>query len=406
VLGGAEVPSEYLEGVWNEQLGWLLELPGQLPRPRLLCIDGAAGFCALADPAVWGLAALALSEALGERKGQPHPILRPWNAEQAPAELAVLLEAIHAVVLRPDVARRPWAVEAFALAGRLHTTREPSPQPAPLLSRPARAVRALLEGEHRSSLLQEIGDQPIELEALGAHCELSGVAWSRMARAIWKSWQAQGCPADRDGLLGPLAPTRDRFWPHLPPEVFDAAWPRWVQGGGSWPFSAFGPTQWSAFIDNWSRHWLTRGDSSVYHAAFEVMGLESVRHAIDVGQLLNAPEAECLPLLAILWRRFPSALLTLLCERQKSADTPAVSRLLRSAPASASTDVVRALAEGLAPRSTERAMLDEARQWLSSRVSARGADWRPAYALLVELEARVARAVRARGGARTRGEHQ
>jgi hypothetical protein len=43
-------------------------------------------------------------------------------------------------------------------------------------------------------------------------------------------------------------------------------------------------------------------------------------------------------------------------------------------------------------------MLDEARSWLMGRVAARAPQWREAYGLLVELENRLARSIKARGG--------
>src|SRR5690606_37477048 len=76
-LSGADIPAEQLEMLWNEQLGWLVELPGELPRPRLLCY-AHHGVSPLARHAVWMLALLAASELLGERQGRAHPLLRPW----------------------------------------------------------------------------------------------------------------------------------------------------------------------------------------------------------------------------------------------------------------------------------------------------------------------------------------
>jgi hypothetical protein len=409
-LSGAEVPSEYLEGVWNEQLGWLVELPGQLPQPRLLCFT-APNAGPLARHAVWMLALLAASELLGERQGRAHPLLRPWAAPIAEERLAPVLDAIYTALAQPDVADTEWAIEAFALGGRLLeggpddllgespgelSPSEASAAPPHPLARPARLARALLDGELDSAWLRDFGAHPLELRALQAACVLCGIAWSRMAHALWKNWQVRGCPAEGDRLFAPDSPDASHFWPHLPPEVMGTAWVRWTSAP-HWPFACFGPQQWSAFVDYFAERWRRAASSGVWRTAFEHMDLASVQRAVERGRLLEAPPGELRPLLDCIWRRFPGWLSARLCESAASGDAGAVAQLLESAPHAIEDEIARRLGDELSRRSTRRPVIDAARAWLFVKISARRGDWRSAYAQLGELETRLARAERARG---------
>jgi hypothetical protein len=409
-LSGAEVPSEYLEGVWNEQLGWLVDFPGQLPQPRLLC-STAPNAGPLAHHAVWMLALLAASELLGERQGRAHPLLRPWVNPPAKERLAPVLDAIYAALAQPEVLATEWAIEAFALAGRLLdggpddflgespgelSSPEASRAPPHPLARPARLAQALLDGELDSAWLRGFGAHPLELRALQAACSLRGIAWSRMAHALWKNWQVRGCPAEGDRLLSPDSPDASHFWPHLPAEVMGTAWVRWT-AAPHWPFACFGPLQWSAFVDYFADRWRRVPSSGVWRAAFEQMDLASMQRAMERGRLLEAPPEPVRPLFECAWRRFPVWLSARLCEFAASGDAGAVAHLLESAPHALEDEIASALGDELARRSTRRPVIDAARAWLFAKISARRGDWRSAYARLGELETRLARADRARG---------
>jgi hypothetical protein len=404
-LCGAEVPSEQLEALWNEQLAQLIELPGELPQPRLLC-STAPDTSPLARHAVWMLGLLAASELLGERQGRTHPLLRPWGARPTSERLRPMLDAIYAALADVDVAEREWAVEGFALAGRLlepddadseSTLPDDARSAAPhALARPAQLAQALLDGGLDGGWLRGFGEHPLELRALQAACDHRHIAWSRMAHAIWKTWQSRGCPADQDRLLSPGAVAAPAFWPHLPPEVLGTAWVRWISAS-TWPFTSFAAGQWSAFANYFGDRWRRAPASGVWRAAFEHMDLANVERALERGRLLHAPEPEVRPLLASIWRRFPAWLVCKLGERAASGDEAAVTHLLETAPAAADDEIVRTLAEELCRRSTQKPVIDSARSFLFAKVAARRGDWRSAYALLVDLEARLARAERARG---------
>jgi len=415
-LSGVEVATELLVTAWNEQLGWLVELPGELPRPRLLCYAHHR-VSPLARHAVWMLAMLAASELLGDRQGGAHPLLRPWGDELAPEALGTVLDAIYVELARPEVAERPWAVEAFALVGRLLESDNdaddvglegaPDERPARTLGwhplgRPARLVRALTDGEIDSAWLDGFGDHPLDLPALGAACELRHVAWSRMAHALWKTWQHRGCPADTDRLFAPDSPHRELLWPHLPAEVLGAAWARWTEHS-TWPFACFASAQWTAFADYFGERWQLAPSSALWRHAFEHMSLELVQRTIARAELLATDAPEARALLEQAWRRFPAWLSELVCESASAADAPAVARLLDATPTPLDDELLHPFGEELSRRSTRRDVIDAARAWLFVKISARRGDWRSAYALLGELESRLARAERARGASASFG---
>lgn len=407
-LTGAEVPGELLASVLGEQLGVLFEFPGELPRPRLLAAPEGE-VCPLALHGVWLLAALAASESLDDGR-LSHPLLCPWADDRLPPELLPVLDAIHAAVVRPEVAARAWAVEAFALGGRLLESApdeadevdevEPSPHaPTPHpLARPARMVQAVLAGDIPGAWLDGFGEHPLELRALQAACALERVSWPRVAHALWKSWQNAGCPEEALSPFAPAGPYRDQLWPHLPPEVLSAAWTRWVRADTPWPFECFGASQWSAFVDLFAERWRRAPHSAVWRAAFERMDLAHLARAIDSGRLLEPhPDGSALPLLASACRRYPGWLVAKLRESAATADAGALGSLLAAAPRQLGDEIVRVLSEELARRSTQRAVMDVTRAWLHRRLQERRGDFRHTHALFVDLEQRLARARRASG---------
>ncbi|HTV20997.1 MAG TPA: hypothetical protein VMG12_20065, partial [Polyangiaceae bacterium] len=339
-LSGSDVPAEHLEHAWNEQLGWLISLPGELPRPRLLCYAHPQ-VPPLARHPVWLLAMLAASELLGERRGREHPLLRPWGSAGASEQLGAMLDAIYVELARPDLAVHEWAVEAFALVGRLldgdadlddehpddargDADVESGPSARGALSwhplgRPARLVRALTDGDIDAAWLEGFGDHPLDLRALGAACELRHVAWSRMAHALWKTWQHRGCPAEADRLFAPDSPHRELMWPHLPPEVLGVAWTRWTEHA-AWPLSSFGAVQWSAFVDYFGERWRDAPAAPIWRLAFEQLNLDGLKRAIGQADLLGSEAPEARALLECAWRRFPAWLSTSLVECAAAAD--------------------------------------------------------------------------------------
>lgn len=425
-LAGAEVPLDCLETLWNEQLACLVELPGELPRPRLACAAPPSALANAARPAttdvepglsshpVWLLALLAASEQLAEGRGRVHPLLRPWSSPASIERLRPMLDIIYAELARPELAARAWAVEAFALVGRLlqdddlelaglediaETADGHAAAPAHPLSRPAQLARALQDGALDAAWLAGFGAHPLELPALEAACALRNVAWSRWAHAAWKAWQNAGCPAHADSLFSPEGEHRSRLWPHLPPEVMAAAWPRWVASGRRWPFELFGASQWAAFVDLFVQRWQQTPESALWREAFAHLPQAELERAVHAAQLLDAAvDARFTqPLLRQAWRRSPTWLAGELSRHADAGQARAVARLLAAVPEDIEDRLVQRLSEELARRTTQRGVIDAARAWLFEKISARRSDWRAAYALFAELEARLARAERVRG---------
>jgi hypothetical protein len=422
VLSGAEVPLDSLESLWNEQLSCLVELPGELPRPRLLVgpeepgapawLPRAAGHRTPSRHAVWMLALLAASELLGDRQGRAHPLLRPWRGPVSLGRLRPMLDAIYAELARPEHAAQPWAVDAFELVGRLLDQRDDlehlgeddaddvaegtAPAPGHALSRPSHLARSLGSAGMDGAWLDGFGAHPLELPALEAACAQRQVPWSRWAHAAWKAWQGHGCPERHDRLFSPDAVHHQRFWPHLPPEVMASAWTRWVASGASWPFEYFGVSQWSAFVDLFVKRWQQAPESPLWRAAIAQMPLGELQRALGEAALLDTGTAAAQVLIERAWQRFPAWLTDELCQRAGSGDARAVAQLLARAPHDAEDALVQVLCKELGQRSTQRAVIDAARAWLFAKISARRSDWRSAYALLNELEARLARAERVR----------
>jgi hypothetical protein len=86
-----------------------------------------------------------------------------------------------------------------------------------------------------------------------------------------------------------------------------------------------------------------------------------------------------------------------LIARIEAHDAEGFARCLEAAPPQLDPELLPALSAALGQRTVRRAVLDEARRWLSRRVETRAQHWRAAYALLSTVEERVARSIRARG---------
>src|SRR5262249_6559353 len=155
--------------------------------------------------------------------------------------------------------------------------------------------------------------------------------WSRMAHALWKTWQRRGCPAECEGLFAPDGPHRELLWPHLPPEVFGAAWARWTERD-EWPFACFGPAQWAAFVDYFCERWQHAPGAPAWLRAFEHASLDRLPPIIVRAGLLAAEGSDARTLLERAWRRHPAGLSALLRERAAAGDARGVARLLDAAP--------------------------------------------------------------------------
>lgn len=398
LLCGAEPPGESLRMLWDEQLGWMVELEDELPRPRLLCFHGAANGSPLSSHGAWALAALAISEVLELREGARHPLLRPWTVDSSDPRLPRLFDTIFDQVTRPEVERRDFAVEAFALAGRWFAqSGEPPAMANHALVRPYALVRALLAERLDGASLAGFGAHAVEVRALRAECERQQVPWSQMIQGLWLAFQAASAPSELDSLFAPTSSSRRELWPHLPSAVVDAAWTRWSELSQAWPFESFDRGQWLALISCFTRRWRTDPALARWAPAFDAMELEWVERALRDGNVLAGDDERSGGILRIVWRRFPEWVTRLLIDRIAAGDAVAIRSLLRAAPRNPDAALMGALAQSWSRREVGTSTLDEACRWLHAQVMARGSEWRRAYALLCELELRRLRARRARG---------
>lgn len=424
LLCGVDVPVETLEAVWAEQLEQLVELPRQLPEPRLGGLgDDVARRAPLLHVDAWRLAALAISERLPEKSGAPHSVLRPWTAPHTHAALPSLLAAVYRLLVQLPESALDWALGAFALAGRLEQRgalddflndrsprtdvralgSEPPDAAVRALLRPSAIARAVTRAKLSWPLVLGLGAQPCELAALERLCEQERIPWPRLAQTLWLAWSDAGAPENGTTLLGPESPHAALFWPHLPVLSFDAAWQRWAERAPHFPYAAFEKTQWACFVKHWCRELaLTppRWPLAHWRAAFAAIEQSWAAHAFDESDLLRGAPPGASELLEVLWRRFPAWLGELVAAALMLANPAGLSLLLAAAPPAETRALVATLTAELGKRSAGSAAIDVARAWLRRQVVARGAGWRDAYALLGELELKSNRAERARGASR------
>ncbi len=398
VLDGAKVPRDYLTQIWNEQLSWIVDLEGEaeLPKPRLLCWEGSSRASILANPLVWSLAALAISERLGAAQGGRHAVLRPWAQELTNPKLLRLLDAIHACLLRPEIACFEWSVRAFALIGRLYNTAPGKHDVSNVhaLAKPAFVVRQFLN-DRQTVAVELLGPHALEARALRHEGETRAVDWPQLAEAAWRDWRRRGCSPAAEGWFAPNSPCSELLWPHLPPDVLDAVWSRW--GDEPWPLHRWGSVQWLAFAERWPRQYPRHPASPNWALALERLDEPSLERVLGDNQLWGAGAPLSPRLSAILWRRAPRGMLAQLLTRIEAHDADSVGRCLSGAPPEVDPELLPALSNALAQRTVRRQVLEETRRWISRRVETRSPHWREAYALFATLEERVARSVRARG---------
>lgn len=402
-LAGADIPLEYVTPVWNEAVQLLVELPGQLPRNRVLELVATAGIAAhspahspamaTGDPAtLFRLAALALSERLPPTVGLPHPVLRPWHDRFATGPLIAALDAIHASALEAHGGPE-WPLQAFALAGRLRAVgvlgdAEPHP-----LARPSALVHELPKDELPWSWVAKLGAHALEFAALRHECKLAAVEWPRMARALWQAFERAGRPSEGDALFSSSASAARWLWPHVPPALLPRLLLRYRNRGADWSPASLSASHWEALLAELARS-PDSADGATWLPIVEALPPTWARKLWSEETLFLLPPDAAEQLLEALWRRFPELLLEYL-RSATPVDGARLSRVLDSAPPEHAEGLMQPLREMAIRPGASRTTLDAARSWLSRQVHERSSHWRSAYALLAQLEKRIARARRA-----------
>lgn len=200
LLEGAELSRELREGLFDDQLELMLDLPGELPLPRVL--RGSEAERAERHGS-WLLAALALSEDLPGH-ARRHALLRPWGERQVDARLPDMLDRIAQALSSPRIGQA-GALAAFALVGRLRlqvgallNVDEPHP-----LEQPTVIVEEVLHGVLTWPTVAELGKSHggLLIAATRAAAITADAPWSEVARAVWLCWDAAGRPADGADFL-------------------------------------------------------------------------------------------------------------------------------------------------------------------------------------------------------------
>lgn len=364
LLGGTELPEEQLEALWDEQMRLMVELPGELPAPRVGPTPTAA------SAGSWYLAALALGEQLPEGSGRKQPLLRPWNATGPPRGLRELYDRIAeagGAAAYALVDRLRSAVGSVALdGGGPHA-----------LERPGLVLDEVAHGVLGWEALTDV-----RLDEVPALAELAArrhVPWAEVARAVWNAWsEAARARDDFPPLLSPESEHAALFWAHVPGALLvPLLEPR---GGASArvPWSAFGEEQWAAVVEGWAA---LRDGAAGARAAFDAIPEEQAMLAVDADVLSRGDAAA----LSALWERFPTQLAARV-ESLRSAGVSATLPLLLGAPPARTHEAVELLGPAAPLLELDEAELDDVRRWLLSRVRGRASGWQDAYGLLAQVE--------------------
>ncbi|HEX3773439.1 MAG TPA: hypothetical protein VHV51_03185 [Polyangiaceae bacterium] len=378
LLAGAELAPESLEALWDEVIEARLELPGELPCPRIEY--EAPEPDALLTRGIWYLAAFAVTSELGQRAGRRHALLRPWKAREASPDLAAICRKIAGDLPRTP-SDRPWVLRAFSLIARLRAEigalgNVDTPE---LLERPGVIVDEVAHGVLTWSSIAGIDADELGLEAVQALAKERSVPFASVARAIWEAWDDAQRPSDGAAFLAPDSPFSSWFWPHVPSELLEAL--LCDARATKIPYESFADSGWQAF--------LRAIDTAPARAEDERAFLEAPD---DVLATALERGVESRAFFASLWRRVPErAALELehaLAEPSDEA-TPRLRALLEAAPPRELARVFATFSRpGIANTGPEK--LCAVRRFLHDYVRARKAGYVEAYARLAELERKLA----------------
>jgi len=371
LLSGADIDTELLLGVWEEQSELMIRPPDAPPMPR---IEHAGSNAPLLSRGAWHLAALSISERLqGDARPAGSP-LSPWSADQAMPGLSSVLDSVLVAARSARAAGASWGLDAYALVERLRSTLGSVDPKAPhAMERPAILLDAVLNGACSWASITSL--DPGDFDVLPwLWSEHGSRKIDVLATALWNAWNEAQRPELTTTLLHPDSPVARLLWPGLPPKWTPDAIEK---SGPAAPriLHALIPAQWQALI------------------GAEVLARDpDLRHAICAA----IPESEVERWLGVvsdervvhgLWQRFPELLERLSSEQARSGRTADALRLLVGAP---KEHVGHALVAFADDPDLESHLDTNARRQLVMRlhlhVARRAAQWRTAYELLSRLE--------------------
>jgi hypothetical protein len=391
LLSGAELALEDLEALWNEQARLLFDCGSEPPRPRVDFPEELLARAPALASGVWLLGALAVTEQLPPGSGARHPLLRPWLERRPPEGLRNVLDAI-ASALEPDSARAAFELKAMVLVDRLRNVVGSVGQDGRGVHRLERPGVLLDEIEHgvlEWSGVQSLEADPASFVSLSKLADRRGLGAQEVPRAIWSAWTRAGCPDT--ALFDAKSPAAALLLAHAPGQALERLLPALAAGELALACTHFREEQWGALVRAASAGTL---DSRVLAGAFALIGHEHAEELVAGGA--GAP-FENIAGLAVLWSRFPAVVLAALRARLERQERSAGS-LLDAAPLEQTAAVVDALRRRLLSSASPELgalTLDHVRRWLHARIRARAPAWREAYAVLAEIERRLAPLVRA-----------
>jgi hypothetical protein len=378
LLSGSDIPTDTLEALWDSALRYVIELPGELPLPRI----GYAGTLtdARLSSGAFYLAALAISAQLPRGTGAAHAVLRPWLATAPDPDL----QRLYAVIWR-DLTRdsrvEPWKLSAFALIHRLRNEvgLVATPETVHPLEQPSMIIDEVVYGVLSLGTLASLASRPLVLAALADHARERNVPFAQVARALWTAWDAAARPSQGTEFLAPDAPERAAFWPHIPEELLTSLL-RDARATDV-PYDLFGEEQWQAFLAALPHAPRLADDPKAWHSAPAAV----VSAALEQGVATQA-------LFTSLWQNAPERAASELERVLESShpDSERLELLLETADDRAARLVLAAFDAHPRLWNTSSAALTLLRRFLHSYVAERRPNHRQAYAKLAEIEQRLA----------------
>ncbi len=386
LLEGAELARDLREGLFEDQMELMLELPGELPLPRVL--RGSEHERAERH-ALWLLAALSLSEDLPKHTRR-HSLLRPWGAPELDRRLAQLLDQVALALESPKLSQAA-GLGVFALMGRLRTNvgaliGVDTPH---ALEQPTVIVEEVMHGVLTWPTVAGLGRgrAGLLLGATRAAAITLDVPWADVARAVWQAWDTAERPAEGADFLLPDNDLEGLFWAHIPRELLR---PLLADARDKpMPFERLRDEPWAAIEEAVLDGTLPVTEEMVKHAPEVVLDSWLARRGLEPfsGSALG-----------MLFERVPQRLLGVLSlhfEKPSPEEAAQVLALLSELPGSLLSEAVSAAEQ----RKSQLVRLPGptlagTRKLLHRAVSAGGALGRRAYPLLAELEEQLSAARR------------
>jgi hypothetical protein len=382
LLEGAELPRDLREGLFEDQLELMLELPDELPVPRVLRGTEAER---AERHALWLLAALSLSEDL-PKPARRHALLRPWTTHDIDPGFGQLLDRVALGLASPKLSQAA-ALGVFALMGRLRTSvgalcGVDTPHE---LEQPTVVVEEVMHGVLTWPSAEGLGrGRPgLLLAATRAAAITFDVPWAEVARAVWLAWDSAERPAEGAEFLLPDNDVEGLFWAHIPRELLR---PLLADARDKpMPFERLREEPWAAIEEAVLANALQVSEEMVRHAPQSVLDSWLARRGLEPfeGRALGA-----------LFERLPERLLGVLSlhfEKPNPVEVPQVLALLAELPAALLAQAV-GVAEGKQLVRLPGPTLAATRKLLHRGVSAGGALGRRAYPLLAGLEEQLSAA--------------